>query len=600
MDRLSPLDASFLHIEDDVNHMHIGAIGLFEGPPPAYDDLVRTVAGRLHLVPRYRQRIATVPLSLARPVWVDDPHFSIGYHVRHTALPAPGDDDALRRLVGRVMSQQLDRSKPLWEMWMVEGLTGDRWGLVTKVHHCLVDGVSGAELLAVILDLSAEVPDPVDDEWRPADPPSGAQLARDAVVGLASSPSEQVRAVGSVLRRPRRMLEAAREVAKGSVALSSVVRPTAPTSLNGPIGPHRRYTWTVAQLDEIKAVRHAHRGTVNDVVLAMVTRGFRDLLRARGESVVDRTIRTLVPVSVRPRDASGTAVGDGTMANRVSAMFADLPVGIDDPVERLHAISRQLDDLKRSKEAVAAEALTSLGGFTPAMLLGLGMRVATRAARNLGNVDTVTTNVPGPQFPLYSCGRRLLRACPYVPVGAPLRVGVAIFSYEGEMVFGITGDYDTVPDVDVLADGIRAGLTELLPGNGHREGDVPAAGGPTIDGVTTPTLFHNPSCSKSRAAKDLLAERAVDVEIVQYLKAPPSRAELERIVAGLDGEPRELVRTKDPKFRALGLDPADYVSADAVVDLLVEHPEVMERPVLLVDGKAAIGRPIERIEALLD
>lgn len=468
MDRLSPLDASFLHIEDDVNHMHIGSVGIFEGPPPAYDELKATIGGRLALVPRYRQKVATVPLSLGRPVWVDDEHFNIEYHVRHTALPAPGGEEELRRLVGRVMSQQLDRSKPLWEIWMVEGLDDDRWTMLSKVHHCLVDGVSGAELLAVILDLSPDVPAPVDDRWHPAMEPSPLRLTRDAAVGLVSSPYEQVRAVGSMLRRPQRMLGSAREIAKGSMALSSVVKPTPATSLNGPIGPHRRYVWATAQLDDVKAIRLAHGGTVNDVVLTLITRGFRDLLQARGEDTAGRVIRTLVPVSVRPRSGSGPAEGDGTLENKVSAMFAELPVGVDDPVQRLHAISAQLDDLKESKQALAGEAITSLGGFAPPMLLSLGMRVATRMGRRIGNLDTITTNVPGPQFPLYSCGRKMLRACPYVPLAAPLRVGVSIFSYDGELVFGITGDYDTAADIGVLARGIGEGVTELLPSNGHR------------------------------------------------------------------------------------------------------------------------------------
>jgi len=493
MDRLSPLDSSFLHIEDDVNHMHIGSIAIFEGPPPAYGDLARTIAGRLHLVPRYRQKVAAVPLSLGRPVWVDDPYFAVEYHVRHTALPAPGGDAELRRLVGRVMSQQLDRSKPLWEMWMVEGLDDGRWAMLSKVHHCLVDGVSGAELMAVVFDLSPDVPEPVDDDWRPAPEPSAMELARDATIGLFTSPYEQVRAVSSLLRRPRRALDAAQEVAKGSVALSSIVKPTAPTSLNGPIGPHRTYVWTTARLADVKAIRLAHGGTVNDVVLALITRGFRDLLLSRGEPVEDRVIRTLVPVSVRPRDAAGTAKGDGTLENKVSAMFAELPVGLDDPVERLHAISAQLSDLKESKQALAGEAITSLGGFAPPMLLSLGMRVASRAARRMGNLDTVTTNVPGPQFPLYSCGRRLLRACPYVPLAAPLRVGVSIFSYDGELTFGVTGDYDTASDIDVLAEGIAAGVTELLPStNGHRAdaADRPATG-----------TASRPATGKSKARK---------------------------------------------------------------------------------------------------
>jgi WS/DGAT/MGAT family acyltransferase len=468
MDRLSPLDASFLHIENDVNHMHIGSVGIFEGPPPTYEELTGTVGGRLALVPRYRQKVAMVPLSLGRPVWVDDPHFNIEYHVRHTALPQPGGEPELRRLVGRVMSQPLDRGKPLWEIWMAEGLEDGRWAMLSKVHHCLVDGVSGAELLAVLLDLSPEVPAPIGDGWHAAPEPSPIQLARDAVVDLLTSPYEQVRAAGSIVRRPRHTLDALRELATGSVALSRVVRPTPPTSLTGPIGPHRRYAWTVADLTDIKRIRSAHGGTVNDVVLAMITRGFRDLLKSRGEATDGRVIRTLVPVSVRARTGQGLAQGDGTMENKVSAMFAELPVGLDDPVARLAAISRQLDDLKQSKQAVAGEALTSLSGFAPPMLLVLGTRVATRAAHRMGQLDTVTTNVPGPQFPLYLCGRRMVRTCPYVPLAAPLRVGVAIFSYDGELVFGVTGDYDGAPDIDVLVQGISNGLTELLPTNGHR------------------------------------------------------------------------------------------------------------------------------------
>jgi diacylglycerol O-acyltransferase / wax synthase len=251
-------------------------------------------------------------------------------------------------------------------------------------------------------------------------------------------------------------------VLMGSLALSSLVRPTPPTSLNGPIGPHRRYAWTNADLADVKRIRVAHGGTVNDVVLALITKGFRDLLASRGEDPDCRTIRTLVPVSVRARGDGGPAGGDGTLDNKVSAMFAELPVGIVDPVERLHAITAQLQDLKESRQAVAGEALTSAAGFAPPMLLALGTRIATRAARRTGNLDTVTTNVPGPQFPLYSCGRRLLRATPYVPLAAPLRVGVAIFSYDGEVTFGITGDYDTAADIDVLAEGISAGVKELL------------------------------------------------------------------------------------------------------------------------------------------
>ncbi len=458
-DRLSPLDASFLHAEDAVSHMHIGSVATFEGPAPGFSDIQAMVRGKLSLVPRYRQVVRFVPFDLGRPVWVDDPHFALDYHLRHTALPSPGDDTQLRALVGRVMGQQLDRAKPLWEIWVAEGLAGGRWAMVAKTHHSLVDGVSGTDLLAVIMDLSPDAsPIPADD-WAPGPVPSGVRLAVDAVSGLVRSPYEQLRAVRATTRVPRLALHEAADVARGLVTFAGVIRPTPKSSLNGPLGPHRRYAWASTSVDDIKRVRKVQGGTFNDVVLAAITRGFRDLLTGRGESV-DRVLRTLVPVSVRPRASSGLAVGDGTLANRVSAMFAELPVRIADPVERLHAITAQMEGLKESKEALAGEALTSLSGFAPPMLLALGMRVATRVAQR--NVNTVTTNVPGPQFPLYVRGRRMLEAYPYVPLAGQVRVGVAIFSYDGRVSFGVTGDRDTTPDIDVLCGGIELGMEELL------------------------------------------------------------------------------------------------------------------------------------------
>ncbi|MHB8681501.1 MAG: WS/DGAT/MGAT family O-acyltransferase [Acidimicrobiales bacterium] len=458
-DRLSPLDASFLHVEDGVSHMHIGSVGIFEGPPPPFAEIVAMVESKLRLVPRYRQIVHFVPLDLARPVWVDDPHFAIDYHLRHTALPAPGTEEQLRALVGRVMGQQLDRNKPLWEIWTVEGLEGGRWAMVSKTHHALVDGVSGTDLLAVIMDLSPD-PAPIEpDDWQPQPAPSGSRLIAEAVTGLARSPYEQFRALRARTRVPRQALQQAREVVKGLTAMAGIIRPTPLSSLNGPLGPHRRYAWASTTVDDIKLVRKGLGGTFNDVVIAAITRGFRDLLLSRGESV-DRVVRTLVPVSVRPRDASGLAVGDGTLSNKVSAMFAELPVGIDDPAERLAAISAQMEGLKESKEAVAGEALTSLSGFAPPMLLALGMRVASRVAQR--NVNTVTTNVPGPQFPLYVRGRRMLKAYPYVPLAGQVRIGLAIFSYDGQVTFGITADRDTTPDIDVLRSGIEGGMAELL------------------------------------------------------------------------------------------------------------------------------------------
>ncbi|HWD54163.1 MAG TPA: wax ester/triacylglycerol synthase family O-acyltransferase [Acidimicrobiales bacterium] len=459
-DRLSPLDASFLHIEDGVSHMHIASIAIFEGPPPPFGDIVDMVEAKLDLVPRYRQKVKFVPLELGRPVWVDDEHFNIEYHLRHTALPAPGGESELRKLVGRVMAQPLDRSKPLWEIWVVEGLEDNRWSILAKTHHALVDGVAGTDLLAVIMDLSPDATRPEHpSEWTPHSEPSGLELAVEAVENMVRSPYEQLRAARAQTRLVRQLAGYVGEVASGVFALSGLVRPTPLSSLNGPLGPHRRYAWASTSVEEIKTVRRELGGTFNDVVLACITNGFRELLLARGEDT-ERVVRTLVPVSVRPRDTSGKAVGDGTFENRVSAMFAELPIEIEDPVLRLAAITDQMKDLKESKQAMAGEALTSMSGFAPPMLLALGMRLATRAGQR--NVNTVTTNVPGPQFPLYAAGRRMVRAFPYVPLGGQIRIGIAIFSYDGEVNFGITGDYDTTPDIDVLAHGIEDGMAQLL------------------------------------------------------------------------------------------------------------------------------------------
>jgi diacylglycerol O-acyltransferase / wax synthase len=459
-DRLSPQDASFLHLEDDVSHMHIASVAIFEGPQPPFKEIVSMVDSKLGLVPRYRQVVKSVPLDLGRPVWVDDPHFNIEYHIRHTALPTPGGETELRKLVGRVMGQQLDRSKSLWEIWVVEGLEEERWAMLSKTHHAMVDGVSGTDLLAVIMDLSADAErPPTQAEWHPRPTPTGARLATDAVVNMVRSPYEQLRAARASTRMVRQAAGYAREVGSGLVALAGLVRPTPQSSLNGPIGPHRRYAWASTSVEDIKLVRKGLGGTFNDVVLAAITHGFRELLLSRGEDV-ERVVRTLVPVSVRPRNDAGMAVGDGTFENKVSAMFAELPVSIEDPVDRLHAITAQMEGLKDSKQALAGEALTSMSGFAPPMLLAMGMRLATRAAQR--NVNTVTTNVPGPQFPLYAAGRRMVRAFPYVPLGGQMRIGIAIFSYDGEVNFGITGDYDTTKDLDVLTAGIEDGMSQMV------------------------------------------------------------------------------------------------------------------------------------------
>jgi WS/DGAT/MGAT family acyltransferase len=460
---MSPLDASFLHIEDSDRTvgMHIGSTAVYAGPVPDQATFSRTVESRLPLVPRYRQRVETVPMGIGRPVWVDDADFTLDYHVRRTALPSPGGEGELRRLVARLMSQRLDRTKPLWEMWVVEGLADDQWALVSKVHHCMVDGVSGVELLAVLMDLSPDPPKAELTPWEPEPTPTRGDLTFRTIRDLTTSNYEQLRVVGSMVRTPRRMLQPVREVASGLRSLAPLAR-SAGTALTGSIGPHRIVAWAEAELAAVKRIRHGLGGTVNDVVLAAITCGFRDLLVSRGEDVSDQVVRTLVPVSVRTTRDDGAAAHDGTFDNKVSAMFAELPVSLADPAEALSAIRRELGDLKESKQAVAGEALTTLSGFAPPALLGLGMRLAARVVSRTGNVHTVTTNVPGPQLPLYSCGRLMLKAYPYVPIAAPMRIGVSIFSYNGTLTFGITGDRDVSADIDVLAKGIISGIDSLL------------------------------------------------------------------------------------------------------------------------------------------
>lgn len=458
-ERLTPLDASFLHIEDGVTPMHIGSVSIMEGPPPRFEDLRDMVASKLPLVRRYRQTVKRVPLDLGRPVWVDDPYFSVDYHLRHTALPGPGDCDQLRNLVGRLMAQQLDRDRPLWEMWMVEGLPDRQWAIVSKVHHCLADGVSGSDLLGLILDPRPESRPGEELPWIPSLPPAGWELAAGALRDMLTSPFELGRALRARARVPGRLVSEIGDTLGGlRDTAASIRRPTSP-SLNGPIGPHRRWVSTSVTVADVKEVRRRFGGTFNDVVLALVAGGFRHMLEKRGEAA-DLPLRSLVPVSVRRRDERGRAVGDGTLANRVSGVLVELPVHIADPVDRLRAVSAQTEGLKHSKQALAGETLTSLSGFAPPVLLSLAGRLGTKVPQR--SVNTVTTNVPGPQLPLYAVGRRMLRVYPYVPLGVRLRVGVAMFSYNGTVGFGITGDYDTAPDIDVLASGIQTGMVELL------------------------------------------------------------------------------------------------------------------------------------------
>jgi len=454
VDRLSPQDASFLYIENELNHMAIAALGVFEGPAPGQDEIEAMVASKLHLVPRYRQRVRFVPFDLGRPLWCDDPHFHLGYHVRHSALPSPGNDEQLQTLVGRVMSQPLDRTKPLWEMWVVEGLADGSWAILLKLHHCMADGVAATDLLSVILDESAAQDHPEPEAWEPEPEPAPAALASAALLERMTSPNEALHTVREALEAPGRAARKLGEFVDGLGTYRHFANLAVESSLNGPIGPHRSWRWASSSLADVKKIRSSHGGTVNDVVLAAITRGFRDLLLSREEPVDELVVRTLVPVSVRDDDERGQ------LNNRVSAMFAELPVGVREPVERLTSLSDQMNELKEHHQSVAGETLSSLQGMAPPMLVAMASRLSAGASQQA--VQTVTTNVPGPRHALYAAGHPMRRAYLYVPLGSSVRIGVAIFSYAGTLTFGVTGDYDHAPDTDILCRGIEEGIAELL------------------------------------------------------------------------------------------------------------------------------------------
>jgi diacylglycerol O-acyltransferase / wax synthase len=458
-DRLTGLDSSFLHLEDGSAHMHVAGVMLFEGPPPPYDELIEVFEQRLPLVPRYRQRLAFVPLGQGRPRWVDDPHLNLRYHVRSTALPSPGSERQLQDLAGRVFSQQLDRDKPLWEVWLVEGLEGDRFAMLSKTHHALVDGISGVDIMSVLFDSSKEplTPTGPGDRWLPRPLPSRAQLLAEALLERATIPTEIARSVRAVFRGPRRVLEAAREAAVGVGAMAWAGLNPAPASpYNKPIGPHRRFTWMRASLRDIKAIKDSLGGTVNDVVLATVAGALGRHLRRRGHETDGLELKAMVPVSVRQD------VERGALGNKVAAMMAPLPVWCQEPVARLDIVREELKDLKSGGQAVGAQVLTDLAGFAPSTIMDQASRLMARQRF----FNLVVTNVPGPQFPLYLLGRRMLDPFPMVPLAKGQGIGVALLSYDGAINFGVVGDYDLLWDLDHFADDLAESLEELATAAG--------------------------------------------------------------------------------------------------------------------------------------
>jgi diacylglycerol O-acyltransferase / wax synthase len=449
-ERLSSLDSLFLELEDRSAHMHVGAVAVFEGPPPPYRDLLALIEARLEHVPRYRQRVMFVPLKQGRPVWVDEAQFDLEYHVRRTALPAPGGETELKKLVGRLFSQALDRDKPLWEMWLVEGLEESRFAVVSKTHHCMLDGVSGVDLATVLMDRRPDPsPPPAPAPWTPRKAPAAGELLVDSIKQQLSNPlrmarqalkpnSEAVKLVGELFRGLGPFVD----------VLTMGLAPQSP--LNVPIGPHRRFEMVEIPLAKVKEVRAACGGSVNDVVLAVVAGALRTWLTAR-QAPAETDLRVLVPVSMRSRKARGT------YGNQVSAVFCPLPLTEPDPVQRLRKVHAAMMSAMKSRSAVGAHALSRLGDFAPPQLLAQAARL--QAVTRMFNL--VVTNVPGPQFPLYLLGRQMLHCYPQVPLAAHQSVGIAMLSYHGQIGAGLLADADAARDLPALAQAMQGALDEL-------------------------------------------------------------------------------------------------------------------------------------------
>ncbi len=452
-DRLSAVDASFLHQEKEASHMHVGALVVFEGPFPSRADFRAHLESRLRLVPRYRQKLAVPRFEMGRPFWVDDPSFNLDYHVRHTALPSPGSEEQLRHLVGRIFSQRLDRSKPLWELWVVQGLEDGRFALISKTHHALVDGVAGVDIATVLFDLSpapGELPE--DDGWAAAPEPSSADLVAEGVKGLLKTPFELAdKAIGAA-QHPLHTVERVREAAEG---LGEVVwaglNPAPDVPLNVDIGPHRRVWWVESRLDDFREIKNALGGTVNDAVLAVVAGALGRWLRDRGVRTEGLELRALVPVSIRSDNERGE------LGNRIAAMRGPLPVYAGDPVERLKLVQEGMGSLKESKQALGAEVIAGLQDFAPPTLLAQASRL--NFSTRLFNL--IVTNVPGPQFPLYLLGREMERIVPVAFLPEKHALAIAIMSYNGKVDFGLLGDYDALSDLDAFGGYLEDSLAEL-------------------------------------------------------------------------------------------------------------------------------------------
>jgi WS/DGAT/MGAT family acyltransferase len=435
--------------------MHVGGLTIVEGPPPSMEEFLEQIRRRLHLVPRYRHKLAHTALDSGRPVWVDDPSFNLEYHIRHAALPTPGGWEQLQGLTAWIFSQQLDRSKPLWEMWLIEGLKDDRFALISKSHHALIDGIAGIDLATVLFDLSPDPP-PLRHSgraWQPHSEPSVAELLAAGLRGAVRAGIELAEGALDALSHPDHAFARAREAAEGiGEIVWAGLNPAPETPLNVDIGPHRRFVGVGSSLQDFKLVKTAFGGTVNDVVLTIVAGALRSFLVSRGVRTEGMELRALVPVSVRAEDEHHQG------GNRIVVMRGPLPVYIADPIQRLRFVSGAMDGLKESKQALGAEVIAGVQNFAPPTILAQASRL--NFSTRLFNL--LVTNVPGPQFPLYVLGREMLEAYPVAFLPQHHALAIAIMSYNGQMNFGLLGDFDALPDIDSVGESIAEELASLV------------------------------------------------------------------------------------------------------------------------------------------
>ena len=446
--QLSSLDATFLELEDadEAAHMHIGAVMIFEAPRDGIPSLARLrteIALRLELLPRYRSKLTGPHVGpLRRPGWEPDPAFAIEEHVRRAALPSPGGEQELMDWCAEFWSARLDRSRPLWETVLVEGLEGGRWALATKTHHALVDGVGAADAGQLLLDVSR-----AGSRRRTAGQPVASHDAeRD---GIAEHLGDLVRGGVRLVSHPARLLSEVRTAAE--LVLREELVPAPRSSLNAPIGPHRRYAVARARLKDLKAIKNELGGTVNDVVLTVAAGGLRHLLAERGDELPEQGLRAMVPVDLRGADDRAQP------GNRVSSLFVHLPVCEPDPVRRYLVTAGETAELKSGAMARNGAELIALSSLAPPLLHSVLAR-STVGARLF---NLTITNVPGPTRPLYAFGARLEEVLPLVPLAADHAVGIAVVSYDGKVFFGLSGDSRALPDLDVLRAGIEESIAEL-------------------------------------------------------------------------------------------------------------------------------------------